>query len=181
MIFLKSAINFKIIAVIKRGDKLKLLKVSVAFESDKVSIIRNCTKLCNTNFLTAIQKVFITPDLVPKEQETSPALIILRTLPLNNSDILHLAVINCQSIVAKRFVFHNFLDSHSPKIITGCESRLSSSIVSNEIFPQQYYAYRKDRSDGYGGVFIACHNSLLASKLELQNTSLIEVVACKIQ
>ena len=31
--------------------------------------MRNCTKLCNTNFPTVIQKVFITPDLTPKEQE----------------------------------------------------------------------------------------------------------------
>jgi len=61
----------KAIRLGKRGDKPRLLKVSVASESDKASIMRNCTKLRNTNLPTAIQKVFITPDLTPKEQEVN--------------------------------------------------------------------------------------------------------------
>jgi len=61
----------KAIRLGKRGDKPRLLKVSVPSESDKISIMRNCIKLCNTNLPTAIQTVFITPNLTPKEQEVN--------------------------------------------------------------------------------------------------------------
>ena len=99
---------------------------------------------------------------------------------MNHSNILDVAVVNCQSVLAKRLDFQNFINRHSPKIIIGCESWLSPSIVSSEIFPQQYQVYRKDRLDGYGGVFIACHNSLLSTALEYHTTSLCELVVCKI-
>ena len=36
--------------------------------------MRNCTKLHNTNLPSLIQKVFITPDLTPKEQAVSKKL-----------------------------------------------------------------------------------------------------------
>ena len=50
------------------------MKVSVASESDKASIMRNCTKLRNVNLPSIVQKVFITPDLTPREQEVNKKL-----------------------------------------------------------------------------------------------------------
>ena len=58
----------------KKGDRPRLLKVSVASESDKASIMQNCTKFHNVNLPNIIQKVFITPDLTPREQEVNKKL-----------------------------------------------------------------------------------------------------------
>ena len=84
----------------------------------------------------------------------------LDQLDNNNNSNLNIAIINCQSVVAKRACFHNFIAEHNPHIIAGCESWLSSSIQSAEVFPNGLKVYRRDRSDGYGGVFVACKDSL---------------------
>ena len=78
-----------------------------------------------------------------------------------------MAVINCQSIQAKKASFNNFVAEHCPNIIAGCESWLSPSITSAEVFPSEYIVYRRDRNDGYGGVFIACQSSLISEMLNL--------------
>ena len=38
--------------------------------------------------------------------------------------------------------------------------------------------YRKDRSDGHGGVFVACQSGIISEELNLDNNA--EVVACRI-
>ena len=68
---------------------------------------------------------------------------------------------------------------HHPNIIAGCESWLASSVASAEIFPSEYTIYRRDRSDGYGGVFLACQNTLISEMLILDVS--VEVVACCIK
>ena len=52
------------------------------------------------------------------------------------------------------------LENHSPDIITGCETWLTSSILDNEVIPRNYKLYRKDRKDGYGGVLIGIKSNL---------------------
>jgi len=74
----------------------------------------------------------------------------------------------------------NLLDLHHPDIIFGSESWLKSHILSSEVFPSGYIVYRKDRPDGYGGVFIACRDTLSSSEIPL-NDSPSELVACQIQ
>ena len=64
----------KVICLGKKSNKPRLLKISVASESDKASIMQNCIKFCNTNLPSVIQKVFITPDLTPKQQELNKKL-----------------------------------------------------------------------------------------------------------
>lgn len=64
-------------------------------------------------------------------------------------------------------------------ILTLCLA-LNPNILSSEMFPSGYTVYRKDRHDGYGGVFIACRNTLTSSKLQLNETP-SELVACQIQ
>ena len=62
------------------------------------------------------------------------------------------------------------LENHSPDIITGCETWLTSSILCNEVIPRNYKLYRKDRKDGYGGVLIGIKFNLLSKLIDL-NTS----------
>ena len=71
------------------------------------------------------------------------------------------------------------LENHSPNIITGCETWLTSSILDNEIIPRDYKLYQKDRKDGYGGVLIGIKSNLLSRLIDL-NTS-CEICAVVIQ
>ena len=58
----------------KKGDKPRLLKISLASDLQNSSVMRKCIKLCNTDLPSVIQKVFITPDLTPKEQAANKKL-----------------------------------------------------------------------------------------------------------
>ena len=69
---------------------------------------------------------------------------------------------------------------YHPDIVFGSESQLKPNILSCEMFPSGYTVYRKDRHDGYGAIFIACCNTLIPSKLQLDETS-SELVVCQIQ
>ena len=88
--------------------------------------------------------------------------------------------VNCQSLLAKRESFMNLIDTYNPDIIFGTESWLKSDILSSEVFPIGYSVYRCDRADGYGGVFIACHESLISCCLEIDG-NLCELVACEVK
>ena len=52
----------------------RLIKVSVESEREKATILRNCTKLRTKDNPEDIQKVYITPDLTPREQQHNKAL-----------------------------------------------------------------------------------------------------------
>jgi len=58
----------------KRGNKPSLLKVSVDSLKSKVSIHRNCTKLRGKDVTESLSKVFITPDMTPKERKCNKSL-----------------------------------------------------------------------------------------------------------
>lgn len=45
--------------------------------------------------------------------------------------------------------------------------------------PPIYVCYRKDRTDGYGGVLVAVNNTLIRQQLDLQTNC--EVVATRIE
>ena len=49
---------------------------------------------------------------------------------------------------------------NTPDIIVGCESHLDNSYTSSEIFPAGFNIYRKDRTAGGGGVFLAINDTL---------------------
>ena len=87
-------------------------------------------------------------------------------------------MINCQSLKSKQAIFSCFIDTYKPDIIFGIESWLAPSISNSEIFPLNYISYRRDRPDGYGGVFLACHNKLI--NREVSFTPQCEIVACLI-
>jgi len=57
-----------------KGAKPRLLKISVSSKREKSIILKNCTKLRNKEYPNDIQKIYITPDLTPKEQKENKAL-----------------------------------------------------------------------------------------------------------
>ena len=89
------------------------------------------------------------------------------------------AVMNCQSIKNKKVAFSVFVDEHKLNIIIGSESWISPAVYSSELFPANYIVFRKDREDGYGGVFILCSRRLFSENLPLTTT--YEVVVCCIR
>ncbi|XP_041457324.1 uncharacterized protein LOC121409459 [Lytechinus variegatus] len=76
-------------------------------------------------------------------------------------------VINCQSIKNKLAEFWIIIETAKPDIIILTETWLNSNILSSEILPQglHYELFRRDRSDGYGGVAVAISRSFDAKHL----------------
>ncbi|VDI11275.1 Hypothetical predicted protein, partial [Mytilus galloprovincialis] len=61
------------------------------------------------------------------------------------------------------------IDTSNPEIILGTETLLRPDILSSEIFPPQYSVYRKDRTDGYGGVLIAVKDIIISEELPVRS------------
>ena len=89
-------------------------------------------------------------------------------------------ILNCQSLVSKKESYQNIINTHSPDVIFGMESWLKPGIKNSEVFPSDYIIYRHDQADGYGGVFVACHDTLLTHEI-YPSTLSCELVACHIQ
>jgi hypothetical protein len=74
----------------------------------------------------------------------------MRQLPVPN--------INFQSIKRKRLLVNNIIESSKPDIVLGTETWLKPNIINNEVFPENYSIYCKDRIDKEGGgVLLAKH------------------------
>ena len=80
---------------------------------------------------------------------------------------------------SKKDSFVHLIHSQSSHFIAGTESWLDPATLSNEIFSINYQVFQKDRSDRYGGVFFACHNTINCSQVTI--TSPCEVVICKVE
>ena len=87
---------------------------------------------------------------------------------------MHL-VIHFQSALAKR---SNLIQ---PDIIFGSETWLSPNINSSESFPTGYTLFRKDRSDGYGGVLLAFKESLTVAECQIDSPNSCEIIACTLR
>ena len=73
-------------------------------------------------------------------------------------------VINCRSLKNKAADLEAIMSEHQPAIVIGNESWLNSNISNNEIFPENYNVFRKDRHDGYGGIFQAVKKDLIVTQ-----------------
>lgn len=91
---------------------------------------------------------------------------------------LRLLEINFRSVWAKRFEFWSLVDATKPDVIFGCETWLKPTKLNGEFMPDDFDTYRKDRGDGYGGVFLAIHRSLNSHQLDIDSTT--DLVAAKI-
>ena len=58
----------------------------------------------------------------------------------------------------------SIINEPQPDIILGNESWLNPDIASSGIFPDDYNVFRKDRPDGYGGVFQATKKDLIITQ-----------------
>lgn len=58
----------------KKREKARLLKITFSSVQEKAAVLRSCTKLRKSNVPEDIRKIYITPDLTPKEQELNKSL-----------------------------------------------------------------------------------------------------------
>ena len=126
----------------------------------------------------------IIPDKINNYPTPPPSNSILIGITPSSTDINHplflsALVLNCQSIVAKKESFINLM-MFIILMYFWLWILVKSCIVSSKVFPSGYTIYRKDRVDGYSGVFIVCHNFLISNELTFTDSS-SELVACKIQ
>ena len=61
----------------------------------------------------------------------------------------------------KKASFLALINEHNPD---GCESHLDQSYHTPEIFPHTYNVYRKDHTEGGGGVFICVKKNLITAE-----------------
>lgn len=73
-------------------------------------------------------------------------------------------VVNCRSLKNKAADLEAIMNEHQPDIVIGNESWLKPNISSNEIFPENFNVFKKDRTDGYGGVFQAVKKDLIVTQ-----------------
>lgn len=66
-----------------------------------------------------------------------------------------------------------------PSVILGTESWLEADIGDNEVFPDGYTCYRKDRNAHGGGVFILVENSIYSSEVYV-GTGACEAIFCQL-
>ncbi|MEL7079663.1 MAG: endonuclease/exonuclease/phosphatase family protein, partial [Cyanobacteria bacterium J06582_2] len=82
--------------------------------------------------------------------------------------------ININGIRGKKNILAAFLDTNKPDIVAIQETKIDDTFTSSEIIPKEcnYIIYRKDRSDGGGGVMLLIKNNIKQVSLaELDNAS----------
>ena len=81
--------------------------------------------------------------------------------------------VNCCSLrsTGKRLDFASLLHEHQPDIVCGTESHLENGITTSEVFPKGFDIFRKDRSLGGGGVFVAVSDKYVACKVDALETN----------
>ena len=62
------------------SDKARLLKITVETETEKASILCNVFKLQNKELSEDLRKIFITPDITPKEKEEHKVLRAIKVI-----------------------------------------------------------------------------------------------------
>ena len=70
------------------------------------------------------------------------------------------------------------MDEYKPDIVAVSETWLTPDVLNSEFFPEVYHVFRKDRSDGYGGVLLACRNTIARQELSFDHDT--EAVICEI-
>ena len=99
----------------------------------------------------------------------------MRQLPVLN--------INFQSIKRKRHLVNNIIESSKPDIVIGTETWLKPNIHNNEVFPENYNIYCKDRIDKEGGgVLLATKKDFISDEVNNMHVDEIsEMIRAKIE
>ena len=102
------------------------------------------------------------------------------TLSNTHDSILSIVILNCQfeSLLTKRAVLSTFVHEHNPDILDISETWLSPSITDTELLLPNYNIFRKDLSDGYGGVLLGCSKSLITQQLHIDTQA--EAITCQV-
>ena len=113
----------------------------------------------------------------------SEAIAVQRSLRQQDDIPLKVLVINCHSIVDKKPMLVNMIESTHADIVLGTESWLKSHHLSTEIFPTGFKVYRKDREHkNGGGVFILVSDKFISTEPEeLKLNGKTELVWAQIQ
>ena len=78
---------------------------------------------------------------------------------------LRILIINFQSISNKKNLLHSLIESSKPDVIIGSETWLKEEIKSQEIFPDNFQVFRKDRIVGiHGGVLVAIDKKYMCTE-----------------
>ena len=84
-----------------------------------------------------------------------------------NKDEINLAIANFCAVTNKQSELVTFVNLHDIDILCGTESHLDETILSSEIFPQNFNIFRKDRNIHGDGVFAMVKNTLLSSQVDI--------------
>lgn len=87
-------------------------------------------------------------------------------------------IINCRSIKNKVDEFMGLIETVRPTIVLATESWLDDTIGSNEVFPDNYAVYRKDRNSHGGGVFVLVEKGVPTTPLPIPDVT-IETAWCQ--
>ncbi|KAK3084814.1 hypothetical protein FSP39_019487 [Pinctada imbricata] len=126
-----------------------------------------------------------TPSCKPSHQSTPKQ---GKKLPSKAKTPLRVLNINFQSIKRKQHLVKNIIESTKPDIVIGTETWLEPEIKNNEIFPNEYKIYRRDRKEKQGGgVLIAVKDHFISDEVEDLSPddrcemiwAKIEIVGCK--
>ena len=96
------------------------------------------------------------------------------------SNHLKLLNINTPSINSKKADLLSIIAQSQPDIIVATETWLTSTVMSSDILLPNDVAYRKDRSDGYGGVIIVIKSDSISEITSVRPNSQIEAIFVKI-
>ena len=118
------------------------------------------------------------PAILNTSHNTISTMISNDSSPIQSTNSLNLLLLNSQSIVSKKASLDCLLSEHNPHIVAVTETWLKFDVPSSELLPSEYNTFRKDRPDGYGGILLACHNSLNCKILNIVIVS--ETIACQL-
>ena len=82
--------------------------------------------------------------------------------------------------MGKKSVLDNLIYQFKPDIV-GTEAWLKPTIFTNETFSSCFEVFRRDRPDGYGGVFLACSKDFCWQSIPIKSSCDAEVVAFKLE
>jgi len=86
--------------------------------------------------------------------------------------------VNCRSVYNKA-EFWNLADTYNPNVVIGMESWLKEDISSAEVFRADLTTFRRDRSDGGGGVLICVKNIIASTELWVDDD--FEMIAVEVK
>ena len=89
--------------------------------------------------------------------------------------------VNCQSLVNKKALFYNLMDSSKPDVVIATETWFNNDIKDAEYFNSNYTIFRRDRvtSTTGGGLIIAVNSEYISARDETLDSDTAEIFGSK--